>query len=125
MEIKTLKTHLMRLGLTEDTELMLLIFYKGQSESQRIKVKLGRLDRLLFDAESNPNVTSIFLFDSEVKRPYWRLQAHQHTGSLEVIPSSGHPSIVRDFGNMSQEKRDTWVDITVASIQQYTSANEV
>lgn len=124
MEIKSLKQHLQRLGLTEDTEMMLLIFYKGQAESQRIKVKLNRLDRLLFDAESNPQVTSIFLFDSEVKRPLWRLKADESSNAFEAIPTTGHPEVIREFATMSQEKRDTWVDIMVASIQQYM-ANEV
>ena len=125
MEIKSLKQHLQRLGLTEETEMMLLVFYKDQAESQRIKVKLNRLDRLLFDAESNPQVTSVFLFDAEVKRPLWRIKAEETSNNgFEAIPTTGHPEVIREFATMSQEKRDTWVDIMVASIQQYM-ANEV
>ena len=104
---------------------MLLIFERGKAGAQRIKVKLGKLDRLLFDAESNPKVVGVFLFDSEVKRPLWKLDRKQQVDSFEDIPDTGHPNIVRDFGSMSPEKRDIWVDMTVASIQQYLSANEV
>lgn len=124
-QVKSLKLNLLRQGFTENTDLMLMLFFQGAEDSKKIKTKLGRLDRSLFDAEANPKVTSVFLFDIDIKRPLLRIKEESKLNVLETIPVSGHYTIVRDFSNMSSEEKDVWVDITLAVAMHHMATNEV
>ena len=119
IEIKSLKTHLARLGFTKDSEVVLLVFFKGRTDSQNIKLRLGKLDNILFDMESNNQISSIFLFDSEIRKPLWKIKEVDDSYGIESIPVGGHSQIVRDYKDMDEESRDVWVDITIASMQRY------
>lgn len=121
VEIKSLKTHLARLGFSKDSEVVLLVFFKGKKESQTIKLRLGKLDQLLFDIESNQKIYSIFLFDSDVKRALWKTKDTKDYPGVEYIPAGGHPQVIEDYKDMDEDSRQVWADITAITIQQYMS----
>lgn len=123
-QVKNLKAHLLRQGYTEESDVTVMILYRGKTESQQAKIKLGTLEKVLFDICDHVDVTGFYLFDAELKKPLWKIKEVEHTNTLESIPSSGHPSIIRDFDNMTPEQKDIWVKITEASVQQFM-ANEV
>ena len=124
-QVKSLKANLLRRGYTKDTDLLVMVFYRGKVDSERIKVKLEKLDTILFAAESNTSVNGIFVFDTDAKQPLWRVREEEVSNALEHVPSSGHAGVIRDFSNMSPEQRDVWIDITEASIMQHIAQNEV
>lgn len=124
-QIKSLKLHLLREGFTENTDVMLMIFFQGEADSKKIKTTLGKLDKVLFDAVANPLVSGVFLFDADVKRPLWRIKEQNKTSVLETAPSSGHHTIIRDFLKMSHEERDVWLDITLASAMHHMETHKV
>lgn len=124
VQVKNLKAHLMRQGYTDESDVAIMIMYRGKNESQRLKIKLKALEKILYDVGAHPNVVGFYLFDAELKKPLWRLKEEGQTNSLELIPSSGHPNVILDFDNMGPEQRDVWVEMTAASIAQYVE-NEV
>jgi len=124
-QIKNLKLLLLRQGYTNESDVMVMIMYRHHRDSQRTSVKLGQLDRLLFDIESNLNVVGIYLFDAEFKKPLWRMRAISHQDLLENIPSSGHPNILKEFINMMPEQRKVWLDIAIAQMSKYLATHEV
>ena len=124
-QVKNLKAHLLRQGYTEDTEVGVMLLYRGSVESQQTKIKLKRLEQLLYDVCDHVDITGFYVFDAELKKPLWRVrETDSSSNTVESIPSSGHPNIVLDFGNMSPEQKEVWVAMTEASLQQYLT-NEV
>jgi hypothetical protein len=124
-QIKNLKSLLLRQGYTDESDVMVMIMYRHHMESQRTSVKLAKLDQLLFDIESNPRVVGIYLFDSEFKKPLWRMREMNHQDLLENTPLSGHPSVLKEFTNMVPEQRDVWVEIALAQASKYLTTHEV
>lgn len=124
-QVKNLKTHLLRQGFTKETELLVMVFYSQNIDSQKLKVQLDKIDNVLFTIESNPQVTGVFVFDVDAKKPLWRVREQEIMDSLESIPSSGHRNIVRDFASMPSEQKDVWIEICLASLQQHLANSEV
>ena len=123
-QVKNLKDHLVRQGYTDDTDVAVMIVYRNKTESQQAKIKLGTLEKLLFEICNNSNIVGFYLFDAELKRPLWKIKEETNKNSVEPIPSSGHPSIIRDFKSMSPEQREVWLQMTLASLNQYIT-NEI
>ena len=123
-QVKNLRAHLKRQGYTDESDVAIMILYRGNNESQRLKIKLKALEEILFEVGARPEVTGFYLFDAELKKPLWKLKEVDHSSSLESIPSSGHPSVILDFKSMTPDQRNVWVDMTTASIEQYVE-NEV
>jgi hypothetical protein len=117
-QIKTLQTHLARQGFQPETEVLAIVMFK-KNETVKNKIEFGKLQEFLFSLEGDSTVTGIFLFDVAMKRPLWSAKIAERKDSLEVIPNSGHPTIVSEFKNLSPQQKDVWLDITLASIMNY------
>lgn len=124
-QIKDLKKSLSSRGYQSDTEVMMMVLYQAKNTSKKIKLKLADLDQALYTLGSDHEVIGLFIFDIHCKKPLWRvLETPRIPGDIEKIPTSGHALIVEDFGDMSREQRSVWMEIVMASIQEYLS-NEV
>lgn len=124
-QIKDLKKNLGSRGYHENTEVMMMVLYQAKNTSKKIKLKLADLDQTLYTLGSDREVIGLFIFDIHCKKPLWRvLETPRVPGDIEKIPTSGHAIIIRDFDDMSREQRSVWMDIMMASIQEYLS-NEV
>ena len=118
-QIRSLKSLLLGQGFDATSDLMVLVFHRNQADSQKIKVALSNLDKCLFELESDPHIIGIYVFDSEVQRPLFRQREIENLNSIEIVPSSGHTSIIVDFKNMMPDQRDVWVEMTLASISNF------
>lgn len=120
-EIEATKAKLFRDGATDAFELIVIVFYYSRSKSDKIQVRLGQLEQSLFDIGDNQDVRGIFLFDIEMKKPYFKCEEPNRVNVLETVPSSGHPNILLEFDKMSPEGRDVWLDIALSRLQHYIS----
>lgn len=118
-EVTNLKTLLQRQGATDEFELVVMILYHAKQESDRMRVQLDDLEELLFSIESDRKVRGVFLYDIDIKKPFLRFREDENVSPLESIPNSGHPNVILEFGKMSPEARDVWMEITYAKIQQH------
>jgi hypothetical protein len=110
--------HLARQGFSAESEILAMIVYK-KNETTKHKIKFVQLQEFLFTLEGDPSIVGIFLFDTNINKPLWSAKLAERKDSIETIPSSGHPTIVSEFKNMRPEQKDVWLDITIASIQNY------
>ncbi len=117
-QIRGLRDHLARQGFGDESELMIMTLY-NKSEPIKIKIKFEQLEHYLFDVDSNPALTGVFIFDLKSNKPLWSAKAAERQECLESMPTSGHPSIVSEFKNMSPEQKQVWIDITSAAIASY------
>ena len=117
-QIKNLQAHLARQGFHPESEILAMIIFK-KNETAKHKVKFGQLQEFLFTLEGDPSIVGIFLFDTTVNKPLWSAKLEERKDSIETIPSSGHNTIISEFKNMRPEQKDVWLDITIASIQNY------
>ena len=120
-EVTNLKSLLKRQGQNDSYELVVMVLYHGSSDSSRIQVELGNLEDLLFGIESDRRVRGVWLYDTDLQRPFLRFQEAEHVNALETVPSSGHPNVILDFNKMSPGARRVWVDITYSKLQQHLS----
>lgn len=118
-EVANLKTLLKRQGATKGFELIVMILYHAQQESDRIRIQLDNLEELLFSIESDRNVRGIFLYDLDIKKPFLRWREEERINPLETIPHSGHPNIILEFNDMPVMAKKVWVEITYVQLQQY------
>jgi len=121
-EVEATKVRLLQSGATDSLEMIVIIFYHNKSDCNKIQIKLGQLEQALFDLGSNSEVKSIFLYDLAMKKPYLKCEEQERTSGLEAIPISGHHSIITEFGKMSPEAKDVWLDIAMS--QQHHYVNE-
>jgi len=124
-EVSNLKTLLQSQGATSNFELVVMILYHSQTESDRVRVQLEDLDGLLFSIESDRRVRGVFLYDTEIKKPFLRFREAEQVSSLEITPDSGHPNVVLEFNKMSPEARDVWVEITYVKLLQHLQTTGV
>jgi hypothetical protein len=124
-EVSNLKTLLQRQGATSGFELVVMILYHAKLESDRIRVQLEDLEGLLFSIESDRRVRGVFLYDVEIKKPFLRFREPELVSPLESIPNSGHPDVVLEFGKMSPEARDVWMEITYVQLLQHLQTTGV
>lgn len=118
-QIKELKQSLISQGFNEQAILTIVISYQNISKVGKVQTELCMLENALFDLESDERVTGIYIFDEDGKRPFLRIRQQANTEGVEVIPSSGHSGIIKDFSCMDREQRKVWVDITEAAIRQH------
>lgn len=118
-EVSALKTRLMRSGATHNFELVIIVFYNTKAECDKIKVKLSQLERSLFDIGDNRDVSGVFLYDVQIRHPYWKCERMESNPASENIPSSGHSNVILEWNNMSRECRDVWFNITMQQLAQY------
>jgi hypothetical protein len=123
-EVEATKAKLFREGATEAFEMVIVVLYHTRSECDKIQIRLGQLERSLFDIGDNNNVRGIFLFDVGMKHPYLKCEEASRASHLETVANSGHPNILLDFKSMSVEGRDVWVEIALARLQHYISHQE-
>lgn len=121
-EVEAAKNRLLQSGATEALEMIVIIFYHDKMESDKIQIRLGQLEHVLFNLSSNKKVKGIFLYDSTMTKPYLKCEeAAKASGMSEEVPNSGHCSVVADFGKMSPEARDVWLEIAFSQQQHYVS----
>jgi len=118
-EVEATKVKLFRSGATNSFELVIIVFYYSKSTCDKIPIKLGQLEKLLFDIGDNQDVKGIFLYDIEMKKPYLKCEEPNHVNALEIAPSSGHPGVILEFDKMSPEGRDVWLEIAFSRLQHY------
>ncbi len=118
-EVEATKAKLFREGATDAFEMVVVILYHTKSKCERIQIRLGQLERSLFDLGDDHNVKGIFLYDIGMKRPYLKCEAPERVNILETVPNSGHPNILLDFNQMSPEGREVWVEIALSRLQHY------
>ena len=122
-QIRGLRDHLARQGFGNESELMIMTLYKN-TEPIKSKVKFDQLEQYLFDVDSNTGLIGVYIFDLKSNKPLWSAKAAERQECLESMPTSGHPSIVSEFKNMSPEQKQVWIDITSAAITSYLN-NEI
>lgn len=121
-EVEAAKSRLLQSGATEAMEMVIIVFYFNKLDSDKIQVRLGQLEKALWNLSSNRQVKGIFLYDATLTKPFLKCEAVEKTTGLgEVVPNSGHCSIVADFGKMSPEARDVWLEIAFSQQQHYVS----
>jgi len=120
-EVESVKTQLLRGGAADTLEMIVIIFYHNRSDCDKLQIKLEQLEEVLFDVGSNQNVKGVFLYDLAMKKPYLKCEEVDRTSALESVPLSGHPNVVTEFGKMSPEARDVWVEIAIAQQQYYVN----
>lgn len=120
-EVEATKAKLFREGATEAFEMVVVVLYHTRSECDKIQIRLGQLEKSLFDLGDDNNVRGVFLFDVAMKHPYLKCEEPERANHLETVPNSGHPNILLDFKSMSPEGRDVWVEIALSRLQHYIS----
>lgn len=118
-QVRGLKDHLARNGFHDESELMVMLLYRSNIDPVKTRINFSQLQSFLFEAEGDQNLIGVFVFDAKNNKPLWSAKAAEREESLESVPSSGHPNIINEFKNMSQEQKQTWIDIMVASAQSY------
>ena len=124
-EVSNLKSLLKRQGQDDAYELVVMILYHNNQDSDRIQVALDQLEQLLFTLESDRRVRSLFLYDLDLQRPFLKIQEAEQVNALETVPNSGHPSVVRDFNEMPPEAKQVWVEITYSKLLQHLNTTGV
>ena len=120
-EVEATKAKLFREGATNAFEMVVVILYHSRSECEKIQIRLGQLERSLFDLGDDQNIRGLFLYDVHMKQPYLKCEAPDRASILETVPNSGHPNILLDFHDMSPEGRDVWLEIALSRLQHYMS----
>lgn len=120
-EVDATKNRLLQSGMTDSYEMMIIVFYHNRIDCDKIQVRLANLEEAFFEIGSNESVKGIFLYDITMKRPFYKCQEPDRVSALESVPNSGHPHVLTDFGSMSPEARDVWVEIAIAQQQHYVS----
>jgi len=118
-QIRGLKDHLARNGFYDESELMVMLLYRSNLDPVKTRINFSQLQSFLFEAEGDHNLIGVFVFDAKNNKPLWSAKAAEREESLESVPSTGHQNIVNEFKNMSQEQKQTWIDIMVAAAQSY------
>ena len=118
-DVEATKVRLFREGATEAFEMVVIVLYHTKSECDKIPIRLGQLERSLFDLGDDQNIKSIFLYDISMKQPYLKCEALERVNILETVPNSGHPNILLEFNEMSPEAREVWVEIALSRLQHY------
>lgn len=120
-EVEDTKNKLLRSGVTDAMEMVIIIFYHNKLESDKMQIRLNQLEKVLFDLGANAAIRSLFLYDLAMKRPFLKFEEAQRASVGEEIPTSGHCSVVAEFGKMSPEAKDVWLEIAWAQQQHYVS----
>jgi len=120
-EVEATKAKLLREGATDALEMVVIVLYYTKSECDKIQIRLGQLEKSLFDLGGNEDVKGIFLYDIEVRKPYLKCEEPNRVSALETVPNSGHPTILLEFNKMPPEGRDVWVEIALSKLQHYIS----
>ncbi len=120
-EVEATRAKLFREGATDAFELVVIVFYYSRSKCDKIQIRLGQLEQSLFDIGGDQDVKGIFLFDIAMGKPYLKCEEPDRVSALETVPNSGHPDIVKDFGKMTPEGKDVWIEIALAELQHYIS----
>jgi hypothetical protein len=118
-QVKGLKDHLARQGFYDESELMIMTLYRSNLDPIRTKISFSELQPFLFEAEGNPNLIGVFVFDAKNNKPLWSAKAAEREESLESVPSSGHSNIIDEFKNMSPEQKQIWIDVMIAAAQSH------
>lgn len=118
-EVEATKAKLFREGATEAFEMVVVVLYYSKSKCDKIPIRLGQLERSLFDLGDDHNIKGVFLYDIGMKQPYLKCESPDRASILETVPNSGHPNILLDFNKMSPEGRDVWVEIAFSRLQHY------
>lgn len=118
-EVELVKTKLFRSGATDAFEMMIIIFFNTKSRCDKRPVTLGDLEKTLFDLSGDENIKGLFLYDIAVKQPYLKCEKLSHVNAVETVPDSGHLNVLSDFGNMTSEGRDVWMEIMMSELQHY------
>ena len=121
-EVEATKFRLLQSGATDSLEMMVIVFYHNKSDCSKLQIKLGELEKVLFDLGSDENVRGVFLYDIGIKKPYFRCEESLRGSGIETVPVSGHPNVIIDFNKMSPEAKNVWLEITMS--QQYHYVNE-
>lgn len=120
-EVEATKTKLFRDGATKDFALVVIILYNSKSECQRENITLKELEQFLFDIGSDQDVKGVFLYDLEMKKPYFKCEEPDRVNVFESVPNSGHSNVLVEFKEMLPEARDVWTEIAIANAQHYIS----
>lgn len=120
-EVEATKDRLLRSGMTDSYEMMIIVFYHDKLGCDKIQIRLANLEQALFDIGSDENVKGIFLYDVTMRKPFFKCQEPDRVSALEAVPNSGHPNVLLDFRDMSPEARDVWLEIAIAQEQHYAS----
>ncbi len=118
-QVRGLKEHLARQGFYEESELMVMTLYRSNIDPVKTRIAFSQLQNFLFEAEGDPNLIGVFVFDAKNNKPLWSAKAAEREESLESIPPSGHPNIVTEFKNMSPEQKQIWIDVMTAAAQSF------
>lgn len=118
-EVENFKLLMNREGVSDSQEFSIIILYHGKRDSERRAIKLANIESALFEISDNGQIRGLYVYDLECKRVFLRFCSDNQVNNLETAPASGHPYVLREFGGMTPECRDVWVDITEAALQQY------
>lgn len=118
-EVELVKTKLFRSGAADTFEMVIIIFYDTKSKCDKLPVMLGDLEEALFELSGDENIKGLFLYDIEMKQPYLKCEKLSHVNAIETVPDSGHLNVLSDFGNMTSEGRDVWLEIMMSELQHY------
>ena len=118
-DVENFQGLMQRQGVAESQEFSIIILYNGKRDSERYQVKLSSIQTTLWDISADKQVRGVYVYDLECQRAYLRFLSKNQVSTLEVAPASGHPQVLLEFGNMTPESRDVWLDITEAALQQY------
>ncbi|MEE8113312.1 MAG: hypothetical protein V3T23_03050 [Nitrososphaerales archaeon] len=120
-EVEDTRTRLLRDGATDSLEMVVLFLYHNKSDCDKVQIQLGQLQKSLFELSSNEFIKGIFLYDLAVKKPYLKCEEPDRVSIVEAVPSSGHPNVIAEFGKMSPEAKDVWLEIAMSQQQHYVS----
>ena len=123
-EVEATKAKLFREGKNDAFEMVVIILYHKRSECEKIPIRWGQLEKSLFDLGDDQSIKGIFLYDIGMKQPYFKCETPERANILETVPSSGHPSVLLEFKDMSPEGRAVWVEIALSRIQHYIYNSE-
>lgn len=118
-EVENFKSQMLREGVSDSQEFSIIILYHGKRDSERRAIKLASIEPALFEISDNTLIRGLYVYDLECKRVFLRFCSNEQINNLETAPASGHPHVLRDFGGMTPECRDVWLNITEAALQQY------
>lgn len=120
-EVEATKIKLLRGGATDSLEMIVIIFYHNKSDCDKLQIRLGQLEQVLFDLGSDDNIRGVFLYDIAIKKPYFRCEESERGSGIEAMPVSGHPNVIVEFGKMSPQAKDVWLEIAMSQQYHYIS----
>lgn len=118
-QVQSLHTNLLQKGYNPETIVIIITKYKN-GKLEKIKIELDNIFLTLSEIENDPMCCAVSVQNEYSGTTLFFAKSEKLDGnSLEIAPVGGHKQVVKDFALNSQKQKNAWVEMTIASIQDY------